>query len=119
VKVILIFTALPNYNRRTINSQQLEEDGTESRSWVVSTPASYTVGPGLKTSALRPAILTEAFVWFSLVPSNKCRGRTLNYAMTASFHILSNSAFTYHPFIRRFIIWVTEKTSLNKPQINK
>jgi hypothetical protein len=33
--------------------------------------------------------------------------------MTASFHILSNSSFTYHPLFRCFIVRVTEK-SLNK-----
>jgi hypothetical protein len=34
--------------------------------------------------------------------------------MTASFHILSNSSFTYHPFIRRYIVLIAEKASLNK-----
>jgi hypothetical protein len=33
-----------------------------------------------------------------------------------SFQILSRSLFTYHTFIRRYIILVTEKASLNKLQ---
>jgi hypothetical protein len=33
---------------------------------------------------------------------------TLNYTKTVSFHILSKSSFTYHPFIWRCIVWVTE-----------
>jgi hypothetical protein len=39
--------------------------------------------------------------------------------MITSFHILSNSSFTYHPFIWHYIFWVTEKASLNKLHINK
>jgi hypothetical protein len=37
----------------------------------------------------------------------------------ASFHILSESSFTYHPLIRRYIVWVTDKASINKLEINK
>jgi hypothetical protein len=37
-----------------------------------------------------------------------------NWATTVSYHIISNSSFTYQPFIRRYIIWVTEKASLNR-----
>jgi hypothetical protein len=39
--------------------------------------------------------------------------------MTFPFKILSNSTFTYHPFILCYIVLVTEKASLNKLQINK
>jgi hypothetical protein len=41
----------------------------------------------------------RGFSWFFSVSPNKCRDITLNYATTASFHILSNYLFTYHPFI--------------------
>jgi hypothetical protein len=37
--------------------------------------------------------------------------------MTASFQILSNSSFTYHPFIRHYTVLVTEKAPLTKLQI--
>jgi hypothetical protein len=36
--------------------------------------------------------------------------------MTASSHILSNVSLTYHPFIRRYIVWITDKASLNELQ---
>jgi hypothetical protein len=35
---------------------------------------------------------------------------------TASFHILYNSSLAYHTFIRRYIVRVNEKASLNKLQ---
>jgi hypothetical protein len=38
---------------------------------------------------------------------------------SASFHILSNSSFIYHPFVRRYIVLVSEKESLNKLQNKK
>jgi hypothetical protein len=46
---------------------------------------------------------------FPLVPIEK---------FSAFLHILYNSSFTYHPFIRRYIVRVTEKVSLNKQHIN-
>jgi hypothetical protein len=48
-----------------------------------------------------------------------CRDSTLKLGQTAFFHIFSMSSFTYHSFIRCYIVWVTDKTSLNKLQINK
>jgi hypothetical protein len=39
------------------------------------------------------------FSWFFTVPPGKYEDSALNYAMTTSFHILSNSSFTYHHFI--------------------
>jgi hypothetical protein len=48
------------------------------------------------------------------VHTGKLHDSALNYSTTASFHVLSNSSFIYHPFIRRYIIWVTEKSYLNK-----
>jgi hypothetical protein len=61
--------------------------------------------------------VTEASCFFS-VPPGKCRNSILNYTSTASFHILSYSSFSYHPFIRRYIVLLTEQASLNKLQIN-
>jgi hypothetical protein len=37
---------------------------------------------------------------------------------SACFEIISISAFSYHPIIRRYIVLVTEMVSLNKLQIN-
>jgi hypothetical protein len=48
------------------------------------------------------------FSSFSSVLLGECWDSTLKLA---SFHIVSNSSFT---FIQRFIIWVTKKASLNK-----
>jgi hypothetical protein len=48
-------------------------------------------------SNLCPDIRTEVS-WFSSVPPGECQNSTLNQAMIASFHILSNSPFTYYPF---------------------
>jgi hypothetical protein len=54
------------------------------------------------------------FSWFSSVFPGKCRDSTLNYATTASFHILFNSLFT---IILSFDAVQSEllKASLNKP----
>jgi hypothetical protein len=48
----------------------------------------------------RESSLTGEFFVVSINPSRKCRASNSNQAMTASFHILSNSLFTY-PTIRR------------------
>jgi hypothetical protein len=39
-----------------------------------------------------------------LSPSSQMLGKTLNLATTASFPILSNSSFPYHPFIHRYMV---------------
>jgi hypothetical protein len=36
--------------------------------------------------------------------------------MATSFQIISSSSFTYHSFIRRYIVLVIEKVSLNELQ---
>jgi hypothetical protein len=89
---------------------------TECRIWVVNTPASYSGGPGLKTQTrirlYRPR--------FSSVPPGKFSDNTFIKVTTASFYILFNSSFTFHPVIGRYIVWTTEKASLNKlPKIFK
>jgi hypothetical protein len=56
--------------------------------------------------------------WFSSIPPDECRGNSKNYATTASFEILPiHYSRTYHPFIRRSIVLVAEKASLNELQI--
>jgi hypothetical protein len=65
----------------------------------------------------RPAILT-GFSWLSSVPPGKCRDSTLSYATTASFYTHSISSFICHSFIRRSVVRITEKVSLNKLQTN-
>jgi hypothetical protein len=42
------------------------------------------------------------YSWLSSAPPGKYRDSILNYTTTASFHILSNSSFTYHHFIWRY-----------------
>jgi hypothetical protein len=48
-------------------------------------------------------------------PSHKYCGSILNYAMNASFRILSSSLFTNNPVIRRYFIWPTDSV---KSKIN-
>jgi hypothetical protein len=69
----------------------------------------------VQISARGPATLIEVYVGF-LSTSSQMSDSTLHLATTASFNTLSNSSFTYHTFIRH-LVWVTEKASLNKLQI--
>jgi hypothetical protein len=48
------------------------------------------------------------YSWFSSVSSGKCRGSTMKYATTTSFHIISNSSFINHQTIRRYKFWAIE-----------
>jgi hypothetical protein len=75
-------------------------------------PASYYGVPTLK-SRLGDWTPHWTFSWFSSFPSGKCWNSTLNSATIASFHILSNLPFSYHSFIRHYILRVAEKASLN------
>jgi hypothetical protein len=73
-----------------------------------NTPAFYSGGPEF---ILRPGDWLSLQIFMVYVsPSRKIRGSILNFP----FHILCNSSFTYHPLIRCYIFWVTEKASLNK-----
>jgi hypothetical protein len=56
------------------------------------------------------------FPWFSSVPPNKCRGSTL-ISHDRLLHRLPILSFNYRPSIRRYILCVTEKSSLNKLKI--
>jgi hypothetical protein len=51
------------------------------------------------------------FSWFYSVPSGKYQVSTLSFAMTASFHILSNSPFTCHPVFRSYVLKLLKKRS--------
>jgi hypothetical protein len=82
-------------------------------------PASYAGGPGFKYRRRDRLSWLRVFV-VSAFPAGKCRNSvpTWSHVTTASFRILSNSSFTYHPFIRRCIIWVSEKASLNTTDLS-
>jgi hypothetical protein len=66
------------------------------------TPASYSRGPWFR-SRPQNRLSYRGVLWFSSVPPGKFRDSTLNWATIASCHILHNSSFTYHPYIRRCI----------------
>jgi hypothetical protein len=73
----------------------------------------------VQISARRPVILTETFSCFFSVPPSECRYSTLKlgsdrFHPTPFWFIIS-----YHPFIRRYIVLVTETASLNKLQTNR
>jgi hypothetical protein len=70
---------------------------------VNNTPVSYSGGPRLKFGP-GTGYPDRVFVVSLRPPGNAVKV----LAMTASFYILSNSLFTYHPFIR-YIVRVTEK----------
>jgi hypothetical protein len=92
---------------------------TGCHGWVIITTVSYSGGVPVWNLSLGTSYPDWSFVWFFLVPTGKCRDSTLNYATDASFHILSSLLFTYYLFIWCYIVWVTEKVSLNKLKINK
>jgi hypothetical protein len=88
---------------------------TERRGWVVKATDSFSGGPSFKS---RPCDrLSSKSLWFSPYFQANSGISTLKQATTASFQILSNSSFTYHRFIRLYVVWVTEKASLNELQI--
>jgi hypothetical protein len=47
-----------------------------------------------------------------LISTSQVLALHLKLATAASFHVFSNSSFTYHPFIRRYIVWPTDKALL-------
>jgi hypothetical protein len=84
---------------------------TERRRRVVNTPAMYSGGPRFK-SPFGGRLSCLRFLWFFSVSPGKCLDSIINKAITASFNVLSNSTFTYHPFIQRYAAWVTERAWL-------
>jgi hypothetical protein len=106
-------TSTPVFNCLLPNVQT---QGTERCSTVVNTPVRIRE---LQGSNLSPGYPEWDFSWFSSVPTRQFRGSALNLATTASFHNLCNSSFIYRPFIRRYIVWVSEKASQGKLQTHK
>jgi hypothetical protein len=84
---------------------------------VVNTPATHSEIPGfISWSGERLSVLR--FSWFSSDPPGECWDSTLKLCHYRLFpKILNISSFTYHPFIRRYIVCVTEKAPLTKLQI--
>jgi hypothetical protein len=66
----------------------------------VNTPASYSSGPRFKS---RPGdrLSWQVLLCFTSVPPGECQDSTLKSDHGHFFHILSNSSFTYHPFIEQ------------------
>jgi hypothetical protein len=76
-------------------------------------PASYSGSPGLKSW---PRDRLSCLILFVHSLQANAAMVSENYPATAFFQILSISSFTYHPFIRRYIVCVTERASINKVQ---
>jgi hypothetical protein len=71
---------------------------------VISSSASYSGSPWFKS---RSSYTDLNLTWVSSFPPDKCWYIGLNYATTASIHILSNSLFTVIiPDYREFLIFV-------------
>jgi hypothetical protein len=87
----------------------------ERRGKVVNTRASYSAGPEFQSRSGNRLSWLKSFALFAVSPG-ECWDGTVNDTTTSSFYILSNSSFTYRPFIWNYIVWVTEKASLNKLQ---
>jgi hypothetical protein len=89
---------------------------TEGRCRLVKIPASYSGEPGFKS---RPADRLSWLVFrgFPEILQANAGIVPLSYTTASSFQFDSNSSFTYRCFIRRYIITVTGKASLNKLQI--
>jgi hypothetical protein len=76
--------------------------GADRHDRVVSIPASYSTGNGFKSRPEDRLSLPRFSLFFSVLPGNA--GIIFyRYAMNASFHTLSISPCTYHPFIQRYI----------------
>jgi hypothetical protein len=84
---------------------------TERHGRAVNTPASYSGGPG-SNLGLETGYPDRDVSWLYSVPPGKFRDNTLHRPRLLA-SVLSNSSFTYHTFIRRYIVWVTETASLN------
>jgi hypothetical protein len=100
-----------NFVIRCINSN------TERCGQAVNTAALYSRGPWFKSRS-RHRLTGLRFSRFSLVPPVKCKGSVLIRPRP-----LHSTAVTIHHsliiFIWRYKVWVTEKASLDKLQINK
>jgi hypothetical protein len=78
-------------------NKELSKVTVRSKSSAAVTPVSYLEGQnsilGQKTGYLE-------VLWFSSVPASKFCDKILDWTMTISFHVLSNSFFANHPVIQ-------------------
>jgi hypothetical protein len=102
---------------QTISNKLVEQNKAERRDRVVNTPTSHSGSPGLKSQPVDRLSWLEIFVVFLSPPGNgwdstlKLRhDRFLPHPLQFIIH--------HHPLIPRYIVWVTEKRSLNKLQTN-
>jgi hypothetical protein len=75
----------------------------ERRGRVVRTPASYSGGPGLNLG-LEIGYTDWEILWFSSVPPGKYLNVTLKLGHGRFFDTFSNSSFSYHWFIQRYLV---------------
>jgi hypothetical protein len=109
--VLKLRPALPQHN--TNNTKF-----TELRGQVANTP-SYSRGSWLKSRPGDRLYWLMLFVVF-LSPSRQMPLQYLKIiCQDRFFSILTNSSFTYDPFIRHSIVWVPEKPSLNNLQTDR
>jgi hypothetical protein len=78
--------------------------------WTVSTETDTTLVCLCETfrsqiSVQKPIILDWKFSWCLSVLRGTFRNSTINKVIIASFHIPSNSLYTTHPIIGRYITW--------------
>jgi hypothetical protein len=91
-----------------INSFYFRRKVTERRGRAVKIPARIRKVPALNIG--REAAIMTKFFMASLSSSRIMPGLCHNLLFPK---ILSSSSFTYHTFIRRYVVCVTEKASLN------
>jgi hypothetical protein len=96
----------PNNEKQTHVNTTFYGKCTERHVWMASNPASFweVLSSNL---CLEIGYPKRGLLWFFSVPPGKCLNKTLNETTTCSFHILSNSSFTYHPFIRLYMMMIT------------
>jgi hypothetical protein len=86
----------------------------ERRGRLVNTPTSYSGSPEF-ISRLRDRLFSLRFFVAVLRPSRRMLRCTLK--LLHDFFLrnrFNNLSFIYHHFIRRYIVWVNKKSSLNK-----
>jgi hypothetical protein len=91
------------YRPTTTLTKLTDRNNTESYGRVVNTPASFSEVPAFK-SRHRDRLYWLRCLRFSSVPPGNWLDNNSKLGYDASFHILSSSSFTYHSFIRRFLV---------------
>jgi hypothetical protein len=89
----------------------------ERRGRVVNTLHSYSASPEIKSRPGDRLSWPRFFVIF-LISFSQLPGYYLKLGHNTFLTQLSNSSFTFNPFIWYYIVPATEKASLNKLQIN-